>query len=119
MNRGTYSAEGAESAPLSAMGALERGDQMSRFAVARLAFVVLAAVTALSVAGCAPAASTPEKEAVESAAAAPSHAEQVAQLIDVDTAVTPDGVTVDQLITIDEARAIIGMPEVFFAVPAG
>lgn len=91
---------------------------MSRLTVARRAFAVLAAVTALSVAGCAPAASTPEKEAVESAAA-PSRAEQVAQLIDVNTAVTPDGVTVDQLITIDEARAIIGMPEVFFAVPAG
>lgn len=91
---------------------------MSRIAVVRSALVLAAAIL-LSLAGCSPATSTAEEDVVESGAEAPSRADQVAELVDVDTSPAPDGVTVDQLISIEEAREIIGMPEVFFAVPAG
>jgi len=76
-------------------------------------------VVAVLLVGCSSGATTESVAEPAPAAAQPSRDAELATLLDVDTSAVPDGATVDQLITIDEARAIIGVPDVFFAVPAG
>lgn len=78
-----------------------------------------ALVLLLALPACAAESSTSEDGQEASGSGASTAVEQRAALLEVDTSATPDGANVDQLVTIDEVRAIIGMDQVFFAVPAG
>lgn len=73
----------------------------------------------LLISGCAPESGVSDEDKQVEAEDPSSAADSKDALLEVDASAVPDGATVDQLISIDEVRAIIGMDEVFFAVPAG
>ena len=59
------------------------------------------------------------RESLHAEAEVSSSADSKTALLEVDTSAAPDGANVDQLVSIDEVRTIIGMEDVFIAVPAG